>query len=77
MSVGVGRITCTQSIHTCTHCYTPGERKMGTCQAETDDVDWIHGLSMVGEMDLVWVLRNGEWGRHGGGWGHLVGKEMA
>ena len=50
---------------------------MGTCQAETDDVDWIHGLSMVGEMDLVWVLRNGKWGRHGGGWGHLVGKEMA
>ena len=59
----------THRAHTCTHCCTPGKRKTGTCQAESDDVDWIHGLSMVGEMVLVWVLRNGEWGRHGGGWG--------
>lgn len=67
MSVGVGRITYTPQIkeRTCKHHYTPGKRKVSTCQVESDDVDWIHWASRLEEMDLVCVLRNGEWGRYG------------
>lgn len=56
-----------KSTHECKHCYTPGKRNLAKCQVESDGVDWTHGEHQVKGLDLVWVLRSGEWGRHRGG----------